>query len=124
MQDASADEIRLEHVWVLLAGELLREASRAAAASSQQHLLVKSVGLMLGDKLQSLCKFYDEKGEQDAINAMAASLQAITPKAQSNAVSGGMNLWQADDVRFFVFRMLQCFCDSLGLTGAFGPIIC
>ena len=76
MQEPSADDIRLEHVWVLLAGEVLREAARAAGGHQLQ-LLVQYIGLMLGDKLKDLCKFYKAKAEQEVIDAIAASLNAM-----------------------------------------------
>ena len=104
MQEHSADEIRLEHVWVLLTGEVLREAARAAGGHKLQ-LLVESMGLMLGDKLKNLCKFYEAKAEQDAVDAIAASLNAMNRQPASAGrgnIAGAMNLWQADEVRFLL----------------------
>jgi hypothetical protein len=111
MQDPSVDEIRLEHVWLLLAGELLREASRAANGPKLQQL-VQTIGAMLGDKLLGLCQFYEEKAEQDAVDAMAASLIAMNASSKSpGTATDAMNLWQADEVRVYaVLRFVFYSC--------------
>lgn len=87
---------------MLLVGEVLREASRAAAGTQLQ-LLVQSMALMLSDKLQGLCKFYEESAEQEAIHAIAASLNPMNKRPKSVGTGGvaqAMNLWQADEVLF------------------------
>jgi hypothetical protein len=100
VQDAAVDEIRLEHVWILLTGELLREALRAASGP-KLHLLVQQLGLMLSDKLVGLSKLYDARAEQDALDAISASLKNIGTRTESvvkGSVIEPMDLWQADEV--------------------------
>jgi hypothetical protein len=123
VQDAAVDEIRLEHVWILLTGELLREASRAASGP-KLHLLVQQLGLMLSDKLVGLSKLYDARAEQDALDAISASLKNIGTRTESvvkGSVIEPMDLWQADEVispfAFFnITAQLSC-----GLCKLFEP---
>lgn len=94
---------------MLLAGEVLREASRAAAGPKLQ-LLVQSIGFMLSDKLQGLCKFYEAKAEQEAIDAIAASLNAMNEQPKSvgaGNVTEAMNLWHADEVSFCLISIYK-----------------
>jgi hypothetical protein len=97
LQDPSVDELRLEHVWVLLTGEIVRAAASVLTGEKLQ-LLVQHMGLMLGDRLASLCEFYDNYREQMELNAMAESLRAINERPKADAAE---NLWQVDgdDVR-------------------------